>query len=442
MYTKEQLIDRQFIEQDEPETIYTFKELIPKGWVITWEEEGYQTATHVSNWSLQDSNDYISKGRWKLLPQEQIMHTTRIGIKYKVGTKFTELNDVPSHSIIYTITAIDKKSLTLEWVSPRLGKQKENTPKNVLEDKMDRGIARIGQDYQLVDPLTITFDFTNTKIKVNSLKENEWVQKVALNSGWSWYSGDTSVLEYRTNEPYLFFNETKGFGYGDNINYFNENKSKEITIQDILSNQTRRVIEVGDIVEVLESNGSDLNPGEKVQVTRVGKTEIVVTGDWYFARDSGQLKLVSKANKQEIIGYELLKDLPFMKSGTIFQSGNKKVYAADDTQGNRLNYKVEALQDTAWFKPIYKAKEVELKFSKYAAMLSKEHGLVFTDNERISFTALVGLLKTLQVNGFHTSVNTYEVKYKMEVTEVEVGCKKFDKKDVEIVCAAIKDLPE
>jgi len=379
------------------------------------------------------------KKDWKLLPEETKMYTTPKGIKYGVGTKFTH---PATGKREYPITYVGKDGVGYDGATSWI------VTLDRFNELVDEGSWNVIQDYQSVDPSTIKFDFTNTKIKVNSPEEHTWIQQVAFNShnNLRWIGSAKENISY-TDEPGIYFNTYGNLSRATDMKYFAENNSKEITIQDILnSNQMKEVIEVGDVVEVIRNTGNLADfTGKKGKVTRVPDNisvnyvvEVAPSDTRCFSKD--ELKLVSKGSKQEIIGYELLKDLPGIPAGKksrksaaggeVFGEKDSNVFFPTSTQ----------LQDTTWFKPIYKAKDITLKFSKYNATLSKEYGLVFTDNERLSFTEVQKLVKVLANREGKTVAGSYDVVIKQELKSVSVGCKLFTPKDIELVTKAVQEL--
>lgn len=73
----------------------------------------------------------------------------------------------------------------------------------------------------------------NTKVYLG--KHSEEVQKKLFELGYSWGHGNTYVSY--TDKPFLFISTYCDFllGYSDNLKDFNEDKAKEITVEDILN---------------------------------------------------------------------------------------------------------------------------------------------------------------------------------------------------------------
>ena len=73
----------------------------------------------------------------------------------------------------------------------------------------------------------------NTKVYVG--KYSKEVQEKLFSLGYSWGHGITYVSN--TNKPFLFISTYCDFllGYSDNLKDFNEDKAKEITVEDILN---------------------------------------------------------------------------------------------------------------------------------------------------------------------------------------------------------------
>ena len=72
----------------------------------------------------------------------------------------------------------------------------------------------------------------NTKVYLG--KHSEEVQKKLFELGYSWGRGVTDVSY--TDKPFLFISTYCDFllGYSDNLKDFNEDRAKEITVEDIL----------------------------------------------------------------------------------------------------------------------------------------------------------------------------------------------------------------
>ena len=73
----------------------------------------------------------------------------------------------------------------------------------------------------------------NTKVYLG--KHSEEVQRKLFELGYSWGNGNTYV-SYPT-KPFLFISTYNDFllGYSDNLKDFNEDRAKEITVEDILN---------------------------------------------------------------------------------------------------------------------------------------------------------------------------------------------------------------
>lgn len=299
-----------------------------------------------------------------------------------------------------------------------------------------------------VDPKTIKFDFKDTCIETANEEEYDWVIEVANANG----------LFMRSKTPYNKGTAEKLFFREANITYaYAGYKSslrpcKEITIQDILnSNNMSEEIEVGDIV-VLKSYPTEgkyevvgFKNKDYAYVTIVGKPHNGI--DW---NPTNGLLLVSKGKKKEVVGYETVVDLPGIPKGTkstkITQSGSFGTHDykfEDDNSKTVVLYTTKQLQDTKFFKPIYKQDAIELVFSKHKATLSKEAGLVFSDRESLDYKSLGKLL--IKLDSTVTNVGKFgkfEVLLDVEVKSIQVGCKTFTTKDLKLVTDAFKKLDE
>ncbi len=190
-----------------------------------------------------------------------------------------------------------------------------------------------------------------------------------------------------------------------------ENMNQEIEVGDIINGG------FGDL-EVLSVNKEQADI--KVDYKRLDNNN----KDWgYFT--SKDIK--SKANKQEIVGYELLKDLPGIPAGT------KKMLAGyDSIDFNQFTFN-EELKDTTWFKPIYKAKEVVVKISK-----GREARINRSQVELVGF----GLVSPQEFKDFYEKdlAMTMLGKWTISYNNVQVGCQEFTKEDIQLVYQAIQNL--
>ena len=425
--TKEELIGRKFNTAYD-ETTYTIKNIV-KNFLVIY-EEGEKLEGLGNTFSLEDCNKYLSSKTWELLPLENKMYKTPKGIEYGIGTQFISSNN--HHEIV----KITPETVTIKWIERD---SLHNYPFDTFASNLDNWDINIinnnTKDYKQVDPRAIKFDFTNTKIKVNNEKEAEWVIKASNNESL-WVN-----TTYKQAAYYTFYE--KGLigvwaSRGDsNEETFAANTNKEITIQDILNNM-KEVIEVGDIVTL-----STPIYGDKYEVLTIDGDNIKVKNIVDGSISSGLLrtnKLVSKGKKKEIIGYETVVDLPGIPKGSKTVNYNKPFYGFKHNISNYLTPNVtfheDAIQDTKFFKPIYKQDALELKFSKYTATLSKENGLVFSDGDKLVYKDLQNLLKSLNITftvaGYKTTV--------AGISNLQVGCKSFNEEDIKIISGAIKQL--
>lgn len=402
---------------------------------------------NLGNWSIDEIVEYLNKGSWKLLPEEPKVYTTPKGIKYGIGTKFN--TDI--HQYQFTNDKATKH-LAFKALTGSVDMLFTDYSQEYVERMFDSDKWTIIQDYQQVDPSTITFDFTNTRIRVNSPEESEWIQKVAFNNGWSWL-GNSQMPEH-TKSNHLFFEKVNAQGRksimysaSEGHYYYRNSLHKEITIQDILNNQMEEAIEVGDIVEILKIQSSRLNLKTEYVVHKVDKNTIYIRHpnndtwaniDWRF--DIKNIKLISKANKQEIIGYELLKDLPGIPAGTKYtEENNEKGWFNANGLFYYQRLPLSQVQDTTWFKPIYEPKEVVVKISKgrevkvYSTHIEiqvegRENSIFKKDIEKLYKLLTAG--NKLETTGDSVWDITIEV--------FKVGCQEFTKEDIEVVYQAVK----
>lgn len=197
---------------------------------------------------------------------------------------------------------------------------------------------------------------------------------------------------------------------------------------------------VNDISNVIEV-GDTITGSIKGRVYTVDKIDNVVywcsfTNEYQekiteYTVDKGKATLLAKASKGEVIGYELLKDLPGIPAGSKSAKMSKDTamfYYPTSGAGN-VEIKLSVVQaDTTWFKPIYKPTEVKVSISKGRTVVIKDNEAHIKDVGALSKEAvgtLYGSLKqTSNVGGHKVSVKdaTYQV-----------GCQEFTKADIELV---------
>ena len=195
-------------------------------------------------------------------------------------------------------------------------------------------------------------------------------------------------------------------------------------------NQVEEIIEVGDTVEfkdtgklflvrrIIDSNtfkASTINNN----VAELYEVECLVSDN----------RLVSKAKKQEIVGYELLKDLPGIPAGSkTIKKGKAYYYFGDD-----LQYRTKDLQDTTWFKPIYKVKEVVVKISENREVKLTDKRVILPGVGGISLEDLDELVR-------HFNIPNKEGRFSVTITRFRIGCQEFTKRDIELVYQATQKL--
>ncbi len=443
--TKEELIGRKFITSSG--NLYKIIEATDINYIgleNLEETEEFALGYTWDNWvTLTTANKELDKEEWKLLPVENKMYKTPKGIEYGVGDYFTYQHERTDEIITYKIDKIELNKVYYSQLqeAPNLTL---GVTKSIFDMRVDDTteqqwkIVTPMKDYKQVDPKTITFNFTNTKIKVNNEDESKWIQEVAFNNNITW---QYSITPQYLNKPWLYSNFGRLY-YGG----LKEVDYKEITIQDILNNM-KEVIEVGDIVEILsgayraKSKGIVITPPTEIRKDRIAINHLdsngSLTSDSYTHYSIKSLKLVSKGKKKEIIGYETVIDLPGIPKG----SKSKPAGAFNNAHSFGIHtYKEVELQDTKFFKPIYKQDAIEVKFSKYTATLSKESGLVFSDGEKLSYDQVKQLLGGLSGEVNLPKAGQYKVAFSYEVKAVVVGCKSFNTKDVQVIKDAIKSL--
>ena len=186
-------------------------------------------------------------------------------------------------------------------------------------------------------------------------------------------------------------------------------------------------IEVGDKVKY---NDGDVFSGKGYRVVKS------ISGNDIYYQEGGfdklkDLKVFEKANKQEIVGYELLKDLPGIQGNKVFQAFSDTL----NIQGPFGEYKFtkELLEDNTWFKPIYKAKEIVVKISKGREVTIKDNKVILKHNQ-LSFHDITVLNNLLNPPVVVAS------EFKVSVSGLNVGCQSFDAEDIKKVYQAIQNL--
>lgn len=435
--TKEELIGRKFQHKITNDIYQIFK---GKGDKIDLKElvNGIPTSEEfIGMYTLAEALAYTSTGSdWILLPIENKMYKTPKGIEYGVGTVFTHQGR--SNTIVEIVAEGDEYPIKFLYNND----EKSYMSFNWFCENIDKGNWKIitnkptMKDYKQVDPKTIKFDFTSTKIKVNTDEEAAWVIEAAVANGSRRPNDSTSTHRF------FYIWADKDICWACGLNEDCGRTYKEITIQDILNNM-KEVIEVGDVVTYIEQAkyGYDTKVVERLGSSAGQPAIYYVGGGFDYTKD---LKLVSKAKKKEIIGYETVVDLPGIPKRSKF---NYPTFKANQDgkyylEGNVTSkyYELAELSDTKFFKPIYKQDTLEIKFSKYTATLSKEHGLVFTDGEKMPFTVLLQLVKDAQVSFKLGKYAGFEVTGEVELKSIKVGCKSFTAADVKLVSDSIKKL--
>ncbi len=149
------------------------------------------------------------------------------------------------------------------------------------------------------------------------------------------------------------------------------------------------------------------------------------------------LTLVSKAMKQEVIGYELLKDLPGIPKGTkstpFLGLGRGGVTFSAIGYFNVTDLQ---LQDTTWFKPIYKAKDVVVKISGRREVKITADKVDFDGVEFCTFNQINNIYAAVSNRHIATGIKSYP----FQITAFKIGCQEFTKEDIEAVYKAIKSL--
>ena len=199
-------------------------------------------------------------------------------------------------------------------------------------------------------------------------------------------------------------------------------------------------------IELVEDINQEIEVGDIIQGNISGRIERVtkITSNFYYygSTDDNRIgkdlaTLISKANKQEVIVYELLKDLPGIPAGTKNNGRAKEGNYNFSSAGNTLIFTSKDVQDTTWFKPIYKAKEVVVKISGDREVAIKDNKIMLDSKEGVS------LDQFKNIRSFFTekrTTNTWAMNYPLVVTQIKIGCQLVNGEDVELIHQAIQNL--
>lgn len=148
--------------------------------------------------------------------------------------------------------------------------------------------------------------------------------------------------------------------------------------------------------------------------------------------DSGKYS-IKQPVKQEIIGYELLKDLPDIPAGL---KSIKK--SASGWSFENLAYQIyfteKQIKDTTWFKPIYKKKEIELVISSNRKIVVSFDLIHIVGHDTLTYKQFDDIFAYM----FPTT--KFKSKYIMSAELINVGCQTYTKKDIQDVKNAIQSL--
>jgi hypothetical protein len=426
----------------------TVVELVSTSYRTTRSPTDIRSATDRAAWIEQN---------YKLKEEPKTkMYKTPKGIEYGVGT----LCGYGSAKTTYTITKIDNDRVYFRLSD---GRNDISDSINTFNKDLDRGERIVINqnnmtDFKQVDPKTIKFDFSKKCIKTQNKEEYDWVYEVAVANHYT-YAGDK--IGYKKGGIEQMFFDQSGYSVNNSVswadNAYTKSSSKytEITIQDILGNKNmKETIEVGDIVQIIppatyrvgqQALVLEINPDKEevylVQHTRDGKLDAYDQTRYH----PNKIKLVSKGKKKEIVGYETVVDLPGIPKGSKSEQKLAAIsggytYKFAKAQGANTFHETEVV-DTKFFKPIYKSDAIEIKFSKYTATLSKEHGLVFTDGEKLPLKEVEKILRMAAKPTVSLGkVDKFDIVIDFTVTTVKVGCKSFTPEDVALVQGALKKL--
>ena len=178
-----------------------------------------------------------------------------------------------------------------------------------------------------------------------------------------------------------------------------------------------------------------------------GNTPIYTFENIERFKKSGDFILVKKdKSNMKVTGYKLLKDTPEHEAGAVFKlmpedgEWHEAYFLNGSRQSEYWYYTKDVENKPEWFEPIYEPEDIKIKFSKYTAVLTKSNGLVFTDNERLSFTEVQKLVKVLDNREGKTVAGKFDVVIKQKLESVSVGCKTFTPNDVKLITEAVLKL--
>lgn len=192
-------------------------------------------------------------------------------------------------------------------------------------------------------------------------------------------------------------------------------------------NTFNEIIEVGDTIGSLK-----YLEGTKGVVVKIEDGKYFIGKKAHEHYTFAKARLISKSVKQDIVGYELLKDLPGIPAGTKSTLRQGGCYFTHSIEGS-INFKEQQLQDTTWFKPIYKAKEVVVKISGGREVTVADNNIKMIGGSFDLFH--FNSVRDFIING-NMIVNGFSIKHH----SVTVGCQEFTKQDIELVYQAIQNI--
>ena len=140
-----------------------------------------------------------------------------------------------------------------------------------------------------------------------------------------------------------------------------------------------------------------------------------------------QARLISRGTVNNITGYKLLKDLPGLSKGTKSNEYNgRKAFFTNHT------FEYPDLNDTTWFEPIYKAKEVVVK-------ISNDRCVVITDNKVTLSNNVLSFHDITKVNNLLNPPVIVASEFKVDIQVISIGCQSFVKEDIRAVYQAIQN---
>ena len=322
-----------------------------------------------------------------------------------IGKKFKTVHD----TTVYTIKDGERGYMCVTWDEDAMN---DVYTVNIINDYLHLGTWKLVED-----------DITTTNKMEEVIELGDTITSLRFPDG---ISGVVNRIE---NDKYYIGNR-------DNEHYTFE-QAKLIS-----KGMGQAVIEVGDIVKIVQSYKCGTNAkvlgieGNKYNLEHDNIIESTGNFETTNGFNLADIKLVSKGSKQEVVGYELLKDLPGIPTGTKsnYRTGNGVSFTGTNAQ---CTYTHSQLSDTTWFKPIYKAKEVIVKISKERdVIVSADRVQLSNDKEFVTKQQLLAIKECVELKRtFKTGI----IPYPLEILVIKIGCQEFTREDIALVYKAVQN---